>query len=483
MNIPNVININRSKEIDASVFIDLGIDRILSNSDIIFLKHPCNEHEISNRQGIFRSMSDEVFCSTLRQCYDSINSYEKWKKITQTAHNELEKHCGNIRLLEEYVTICECFVKLHGYCDAVDKVAEYFMSEEKVCERNSIKASVLEMKDILLAISKCSISFVDNDHICKGYISSSYIDKLNRCATALKFEISSKKSTVIPFDDALADAVIQLYLDQFIRLRDIETSCKEQLQCAFFDIKAQISFIFGIWSLVQKAASVGIPYTFPYISTIKEIRINNAYSISLLSKNTEYFVPNNIRFDESIPFYFLTGANGGGKTEYLRALGTNLLLFLSGCPIFAESAWIYPFTYLSTHFPNDERYEQVGKLEDEKNRVSQMMDKADAESVLLFNETFSGTDQELGLSLLIKVAESLFENKIFGLAVTHLQGIDAEKYAVLCPEVIRVDDNDNKRTYRIIRKITTTNSYAKDIIFKYKLDQESLRKRKALFNG
>lgn len=483
MNIPKLITITKEKEIEDFVFVDLQLNQVFSYADIAFLKWPCKEQEIKNRQKLFRSMKNEAFHFALQQAINTIGDYEKEKERLLSERTELGKHYRRHTLLTCYVAVCKKLSQLKGYCQAADAVADYFLCEETSRKQKQLKENILEMKGILSNISKCTFTFANKDSIQKEHTVSSYITKINRCAKAMNFETLPQQFASISLDNTLSDVISQLYHHQIVRLNAIEDGYKEQLQCDFYDIKTQIRFLLNIWDVVQKAAVRGISYTFPKISKTKEIRMNSAHGISLLSKTTGNIVPNAIHFNQTTPFYFVTGANGGGKTEYLRNLGANLLLFLAGCPVFAESAWIYPFNYVSTHFPKDERYEKVGRLEEEQLRVKQMLKQADSESVLLFNETFSGTEEQTGVSLLTEVAKTLRENEIFGLAVTHFSEIDTKKYAVLCPEVIDVPNGEHKRTYRIKRKTNPVESHANDIIRKYKLDQLSLRKRKALLNG
>ena len=109
---------------------------------------------------------------------------------------------------------------------------------------------------------------------------------------------------------------------------------------------------------------------------ITERRIaKELYDISLLAKNCENIVPNDADFTEYEPFCFLLGANGGGKTTYLRALGVNLILFLAGCPVFAKEAEIYPFDIVLSHFPRDERFDNTGRLDEERKRTEEMLNK------------------------------------------------------------------------------------------------------------
>lgn len=62
-------------------------------------------------------------------------------------------------------------------------------------------------------------------------------------------------------------------------------------------------------------AEAGIPLTYPELSDERGIHVTEAYDVSLLAKNEKHIVPNDIEFTDAEPFYYLTGANGGGKTH------------------------------------------------------------------------------------------------------------------------------------------------------------------------
>ena len=100
----------------------------------------------------------------------------------------------------------------------------------------------------------------------------------------------------------------------------------------------------------------------------------------------------------------------------------------------------------------------------------------DKVAFLLFNETFSGTDDKKGFELLADIASKIREKHHFGLYVTHFHDVMSLDYPVLSAEV---DLNDaNKRTFRIVKAKGDASSYAADILKKYGLDKKSLEEKR-----
>ena len=239
-----------------------------------------------------------------------------------------------------------------------------------------------------------------------------------------------------------------------------------------------LKFCLEILRLVQKADALGIPHVIATVATRPQYRASALYDVSLLAKNCTCIVPNDAIFDADEPFCFLLGANGGGKTTYLRALGINLLLFLAGCPVFASEATMYPFETVLSHFPKDERFDNTGRLDEERTRTVKMLTDANNKSAfLLLNETYSGADETRGFALLTETALQIGRAHHFGLYVTHFHEVMSLAYPVLSAEVDTADEN--KRTYRIVRCKGSASSYAADILKKYRLDKDSLAARRS----
>ena len=95
---------------------------------------------------------------------------------------------------------------------------------------------------------------------------------------------------------------------------------------------------------------------------------------------------------------------------------------------------------------------------------------------MLFNETFSGTDEQRGYALLCDAVERLNAKHCFGLYVTHFHEVNATAYPVLSAQIDA--EKENERTYRIVKTKGNSSSYALDILKKYGLDKASLDARR-----
>ena len=96
-------------------------------------------------------------------------------------------------------------------------------------------------------------------------------------------------------------------------------------------------------------------------------------------------------------------------------------------------------------------------------------------SLILLNETYSTTNEELAVSSTLELTEKLKDSGSFTLYITHQRGLAAANVPFLSVIVDR--DDQNRRTYRIARRLEAEGSYAADILRRYALDEESLKRR------
>lgn len=229
----------------------------------------------------------------------------------------------------------------------------------------------------------------------------------------------------------------------------------------------------------RRLEEMGYPTCLPAPAARRCVHLRDLRDISLISREMhgEDVVPNDVAMENGNRFFFVTGANGGGKTTFLRSLGIAVLFFLTGCPVAARNGEIWPFARLCTHFPSPENFEETGRFVDELRRADEIRSVADEDTMALFNETFSGTDEQKSEEYSRRLAEDMYAYGAFGLYVTHIHSLTHGKIPTLAAVI---DENDeNRRTYRIRPIHGTDCSFASDILKKYRLTEEGLAERLA----
>ncbi len=300
-------------------------------------------------------------------------------------------------------------------------------------------------------------------------------DELAAAVGELGLEIPEYKTSRIRLNDGLSNALSELYPEEMAACDAYIEKYKDIPYDAPEKYIAEFDFFYSILSLCDRADAKDIPICYPRIAAKRQYLATGVYDISLFVKDADRIIPNDMYFGETEPFFFITGANGGGKTTYLRASGINLILFLGGCPIFAHDAEIYPFRSVKSHFPADERFSGSGRLDEEEARVNYLLNTCDGETFIVFNETYSGTDDKLGCEMTLATANRIKEKGTFGLFVTHFHEVRAGGWPML--NTVIEEDEYHRRTFRIVRDFGITSSFADDILRKYRLDRVSLAER------
>lgn len=304
----------------------------------------------------------------------------------------------------------------------------------------------------------------------------SYVERLQRCAAELGLPPSQRDRDIsLRLDARMVNALARLHPEDFLAFRSFYGEYAGSFDESILSYRFELEFYLEALKLMDRIRAAELPLCWPEIAAEKKIEIHDLYDISLLLKSGVTIIPNDAVFTAEEPFFFLTGANGGGKTTYLRALGNAGILFLCGCPICAGSASISPLDNVFTHFPQDERFEADGRYADEQRRVGEILDGHDGNSLILLNETYSTTNEELAVSSTLELTEKLKDSGSFTLYITHQRGLAAANVPFLSVIVDR--DDQNRRTYRIARRLEAEGSYAADILRRYALDEESLKRR------
>lgn len=117
----------------------------------------------------------------------------------------------------------------------------------------------------------------------------------------------------------------------------------------------------------------------------------------------------------------ITGANGGGKTTFLRSVGVAHLMMQSGMFVTARALTASVTGGLHTHFRREEDHAMAsGKLEEELIRMSAVADALHPGDLLLCNESFMSTNEREGSTIAAEIVQALTDSGVRVLFVTHL---------------------------------------------------------------
>ncbi len=462
--------------ISGDVISDLKLDLVLPSEVTDVLLYKPSDKTLSLRRELFQRLLnvkdaekklDSILSSlsASRELYTALN---RASSIAASSYIFVFLFCSLSEFCKKAVALGDAGFLYSRFADTVKALSS---SEDFKNAETSAKALAEELSKI----SRFVIATEGDGSRVYRETESCISERLKACAAELNITLTEKKEKPLSLQKGIAEALEKLYPAEFLKARQFYDNYRMLVQGDVFDYEGELEFIIGALRFTAQAAKRGIPYCFPSLSEKKEINFKNVYDVTLLKKEGTEIVPNDVSFNESEPFFYLTGANGGGKTTFLRALGASVLFFLAGMPVFCEGGQASLLNAVFTHFPKDERFEGSGRFVDEVNRVNVILEKSDERSLVLLNETYSTTGEEKAVAYTEELARALNKSGVFGVYITHQHSVSENEIPFLS---VVVDEGDsNRRTYKIEKRRTESLSFAGDILKKHGLTGEALRKR------
>jgi DNA mismatch repair ATPase MutS len=242
----------------------------------------------------------------------------------------------------------------------------------------------------------------------------------------------------------------------------------EHVLSFFIMLQTELAFYVGCLNLYERLREKGEPVSFPkptYCHTRRHL-FKGLYDVSLALIKEDRVVGNDINADDR-DLVIITGANQGGKSTFLRSIGQAQLMMQCGMFVSAESFTANLCDGIFTHFKKEEDAAmKSGKLDEELARMSDIADSIRPDSLILFNESFSATNEREGSEIGRQIVHALLENKIKVFFVSHLYdfsyglyGQKTDNYLFLRAE----RQADGSRSFRLVEGEPLKTSFGGDI--------------------
>lgn len=479
MNFPNLLYFvsPETQPVSPEVFGDLQLFHFIPEKIALACARPCNAENIRERQRFFESLSEPQVRQALEKAESSLAKVCALDGIYNECRCDREKDFVYAALIRAELDFGGLASEFPSDCPLAKRFSDFFRSVSAEAGKNGLRealdaleGSLDDPKNNIFTTHKKTVT------VRRGK-NKTYIAKIAKCAEELGLPgIDETDSVPEQLSPRVIDALYRLYPDSFAKAAAFRKEFGSFYDPKITEYEPQLGFYSAFLSLCDRVNEAGIPLTYPEIAEDEHVfSLSEVYDISLLAKDEKHIVPNDIFFTEKEPFFYLTGANGGGKTTYLRTVGIAALLFVNGCPVPCRGGKISPFDGIFSHFPHDERFEGTGRFVEEQNRVKEILARATGNSLVLLNETYSSTNEENAVLHTQKLAGQLSSSGIFGLYITHQHSLSDDGIPYLN---VMIDSADaNRRTYKIARQKNTGGSFARDILVKYRLTPEALAER------
>ncbi len=255
----------------------------------------------------------------------------------------------------------------------------------------------------------------------------------------------------------------------------------------FSALTDELRFLKKGFELISEMRALKLPLCFPKIAPMehKRFEVTELYDpITVGSVGVGHFVPNDLSFDENGGFYILTGANQGGKSVFVKSVGLAQVMFQLGLPVACRSAVISPVDSLLIHLPtSDGANAGKGRFAEECERMQAIAKEVTEHSLVLLDETFSGSATEEALLIAEEVLHALAIIGCRGIFATHMHRLatevmelNADAEVVSRFDSLVMQSENGRSVYKLSRSAPQGRSHANVIAEKYGLSTEMILK-------
>jgi DNA mismatch repair ATPase MutS len=233
-------------------------------------------------------------------------------------------------------------------------------------------------------------------------------------------------------------------------------------------LRVELAFYVGCLNLREQLSGLEAPVCFPVPAPPGERKhsFRGLYDICLALTMKRKVVANEVAADGR-DLVIITGANQGGKSTFLRSIGVSQLMMQCGMFVPAEFFGANVCRSLFSHYiRGEDAAMKSGKLDEELARMSRIADQIEPDSMVLFNESFSTSNEREGSEIATQIVRALLENGIKVFFVSHLYEFTHGLHERHMKDALFLKaerDADGARTFKLIEGEPLQTSYAADL--------------------
>lgn len=486
-------------------------DLLCTEEDLKALKFPmrearpyltANETEILERQAIFSDLLEEdTVLAFFTAAYEKAQLLSDFlDKIGYLADGENE---ALLYSLKELVLFTEAMDLLADRCDGIKVESlksgrlrawittvralsedEQYLAIKKWLEGYS--ESLRNIHSLTLGVNLDAQMNVKEVGIVsfntESYVNSSVLDKILRnydppkeytCLVPLGIRnLGITAQTALHIDKEFYAGMNRVVKNSIRGIKRYLTDSLQRTLDSFASRKEELAFFFKGTLYIQNLKHAGLPIVFPKLDC--KNYFTRLYNPLLLDHCFAHrIIPSSVTMDEQQRIFLLTGPNSGGKTVFVQSLGLAQLFFQLGLPVTAEEAAMQPYDRIITHFIEASYKPTESRLANETVRLKESLNKIKGRSLLLLDETFSGTNVYDALFLaeaLVKYLSS--RSNCYAIYITHIHELNERLEALrqtapyTCIRLMAAGIKDRRRTYEIVPYTGehVSSGFARDVV-------------------
>jgi hypothetical protein len=282
---------------------------------------------------------------------------------------------------------------------------------------------------------------------------------------------SAYSFTISPRDEAGGQILADLTSRGINLVANAAAQSADHIGSYFTMLRAELGFYVSCLNLADRLAAKEVPVAVPDPAPLSSLTFSctDLRDTCLALQSPEPVTGNDVQGDGK-SLVIITGANSGGKSTFLRSAGVAQLMMQCGLFVTARSYQANVTHGIFTHFIREEDTGMTsGRLDDELRRMSVIAGQITPGSLMLFNESFAGTNEREGSEIAGQIVRALLDAQVKVFYVTHRFGLADRFRRQRTPTTLflRAERQpDGSRNYKLAVKDPLPTSFGEDLYYR-----------------